>query len=70
MQATPAARPLRIARLRAPFSGTPVDPESERTADLAEDVCRRLGHTVAEAKPKEEPKKEEPKKAEAPVLCM
>jgi len=46
------SRPLRIARLRAPLSGTPVDPESERTADLAEEVCRRLGHTVADAKPK------------------
>jgi len=46
------ARPLRIARLRAPFSGTPVDPECERTADLAAEVCRKLGHTVSDATPK------------------
>lgn len=45
-------RPLRIARLRAPLSGTPVDPECERTVDLAADLCRRLGHTVVDAAPK------------------
>jgi Asp-tRNA(Asn)/Glu-tRNA(Gln) amidotransferase A subunit family amidase len=45
-------RPLRIARLRAPFSGTPVDPECERTIDLAAEACRKLGHTVGDATPK------------------
>lgn len=45
-------RPLRIARLRAPLSGTPVDPECERTVDLAAEACRKLGHAVGDATPK------------------
>ena len=44
-------RPLRIARLRAPLSGTPVDAECERTVDLAAELCRKLGHTVVDATP-------------------
>ena len=45
-------RPLRIARLRAPLSGTPADPECERTVDLAAEACRKLGHAVGDATPK------------------
>lgn len=42
---------LHIARLRAPLSGTPVDPDCERAVDLAVDLCRRLGHEVIDASP-------------------
>ena len=42
---------LRIARLPAPLSGTPVDAECERAVDLAAAVCRRLGHVVEVATP-------------------
>jgi len=44
-------RPLRIARLPAPLSGTPVDPQCERAVDLAVEVCLKLGHQVEEATP-------------------
>ena len=45
------ARPLRIARLPAPLSGTPVDPECERAVAVAVDLCRRQGHEVVDATP-------------------
>ena len=44
-------RPLRIARLPAPLSGTPVDAECERAVDVAVDLCRRAGHEVVDATP-------------------
>ncbi|MFM8481328.1 MAG: amidase [Gammaproteobacteria bacterium] len=44
-------RPLRIARLPAPLSGTPVDPQCERAVDLAVEACRKLGHKVEVATP-------------------
>lgn len=45
------ARKLRIARLPAPLSGTPVDPECERAVAIAVDLCRKLGHEVVDATP-------------------
>lgn len=45
------SRPLRIARLRAPLGGSAVDPECERAAEAAAELCRELGHEVIDASP-------------------
>lgn len=44
-------RPLRIARLPAPLSGTPVASECTAAMDGAAELCRKLGHTVSDAAP-------------------
>lgn len=44
-------RSLRIARLRMPLSGVAADVECERAVDLAAELCRGLGHVVADATP-------------------
>lgn len=44
-------RPLKIARLPAPFSGGAVDPECERAVDTVAALCRQLGHRVEVATP-------------------
>ena len=47
-----SSRPLRIARLRAPLQGTPVDPACEQAVDEAAALCRELGHEVIDATPR------------------
>lgn len=44
-------RALRIARLRAPLQGSPVDPECERAVEVAAALCTELGHEVRDATP-------------------
>ena len=44
-------KPLRIALMLDPISGTPVDPEVQESVRAAAKMCEALGHHVEEARP-------------------
>ena len=50
-QVTKAARPLKIALMLAPVSGSPVDSEAVEATRAAARLCENLGHHVEEAAP-------------------